>query len=65
VLEATIAEGSSKNDGFHISSFGGGGQAPKPEPANIQADVVRAELAKPGETCEVLESGHLRLALAQ
>lgn len=62
VLEATIGETSSKNDAFHISSFGGGSRNPKPEPANVQADVVRAVLANPGETCEVLESGHLRLA---
>ena len=63
VLEATIAEASSKSDQFHITSFGGGGLHPKPEPANVEADLVRAVLAKPAETCEVLENGHLRLAV--
>jgi hypothetical protein len=62
VLEATIGETAAKSDQFHITSFGGGGLDPKPEPASIAADVVRAVLAKPAETCEVLENGHLRLA---
>lgn len=62
VLEATIDEASSKSDQFHTTTFGGGGLHPKPEPASIEADLVRAVLAKPGETCEVLENGHLRLA---
>ncbi len=65
VLEATIAAGSSKSDTFQITSFGGGGRHPKPEPPNIEADLVRAVLAKPGETCQVLESGRLRLAPSQ
>jgi hypothetical protein len=64
VLEATIGESPSKSDQFHITSFGGGGLDPKPEPANVAADLVRAVLAKPSETCEVLENGHLRLAVA-
>jgi hypothetical protein len=64
VLEATIGESSSKSDQFHITQFGGGGLHPKPEPANVAADLVRAVLAKPIETCEVLENGHLRLAVA-
>jgi hypothetical protein len=63
VLEATMSDAASKKDAFHISSFGGGGHNPKPEPANIEADVVRANLANPAEPCEVLESGHLRLAV--
>jgi hypothetical protein len=63
-LEATIGESSSTNDQFHITQFGGGGLHPKPEPVNIAADFQRAVLAKPAETCEVLENGHLRLAVA-
>ena len=65
VLEASMNVASSKNDAFHISSFGGGGHKPKPEPANIEADVVRANVASIAERCEVLESGHLRLAASQ
>ncbi len=65
VLEATIGAGSSKSDQFKITTFGGGGHDPKPEPPNIEADLVRAVLAKPGETCQVLESGRLRLAPSQ
>ncbi len=65
VLLATIGEATSKNDRFQITSFGGGGRHPKPEPVSVEASLVRAELAKPAETCEVLENGHLRLALSQ
>lgn len=65
VLEASMNVASSKKDVFHISSFGGGGHNPKPEPANIEADVVRANVSSIAERCEVLESGHLRLAVPQ
>jgi hypothetical protein len=62
VLEATIAEASSKGDRFHVSTFGG--QYNLPEPASVEASLVRAVLAKPAEQCEVLENGHLQLVAA-
>jgi hypothetical protein len=63
VLEATIG-GSVKEVRFHVTSFGGGGRNPTPEPARVAATVVRAALAKPAERCEVLENSQLRLAHA-
>jgi hypothetical protein len=64
VLEATFGATSGKADRYHIWSFGGGGRHPKPEPPSVAASLVRAELAKPSETCEVLENGRLQLALS-
>jgi hypothetical protein len=61
VLEATIGQ-SVKDDRFHVSSFGGGGPKPIPEPPSVEASLVRAVLSKPAEKCEVLENSHLRLA---
>ncbi len=61
VLEATIGK-SVKDDRFHVSSFGGGGHDPIPEPASVEASLVRAVLSKPAEKCEVLENSQLRLA---
>jgi hypothetical protein len=57
VLEATIDEGSFKNDRFHVSSFGSG----VPEPAGVNANLVRAVLSTLAERCEALENGDLRL----
>lgn len=63
VLEATIGR-SVAGIRFHLTSFGGGGSNPAPEPARVAATLVRASLAKPAERCEVLENGHLRLVRA-
>jgi hypothetical protein len=57
VLEATIDDGSFKNDRFHVSSFGSG----VPEPAGVKASLVRAVLSTLAQRCEVLENGDLRL----
>jgi hypothetical protein len=57
VLEATIDEGSFKDDRFHVSSFGSG----VTEPASVKASLVRAVLSTLAERCEVLENGALRL----
>jgi hypothetical protein len=61
-LEATFGTTSAKADRFQIWRFGGGGRHPKPEPTSVAASLVRAVLAQPSETCQVLENGHLRLA---
>jgi hypothetical protein len=63
VLQATIPR-SASGIVSHVTSFGGGGTNPRPEPPAVAAAVVRASLAKPAERCEVLENGHLRLVEA-
>ena len=57
VLEATVGRPPAKSVRFHVSTFGGS----TPEPASVQASLVRAMLAKPAEQCEVLENGSLQL----
>jgi hypothetical protein len=63
VLQATIPR-SVGGISSHVTSFGGGGSNPLPEPAAVAAAVARASLAKPAERCEVLENGRLRLVEA-
>ena len=61
VIEATIGVASAKDDSYTVTSFGGGGGHPKPEPPRVEADLVRAEVARPAETCEALATGNLQL----
>ena len=52
-----MSQTSGAKDTFHVTSVAEG----VAEPLSVEASLVRAELSKPQEQCEVLQNGSLQL----